>query len=100
MLITRISRMGRPYPDHIIGTCISKNSFEVGDEVAKQFDEAFVSFNNTKQKHFVDLKAANLKQLQDFGIPLAQIEIAETCTVLNNDSYFSYRKVDRKIKTI
>ena len=79
-----------------IGTCISKNAFEVGNEVAEQFDNAFVHFNETKQKHYVDLKAANLQQLQGFGIPISQIEIAETCTVLNNDSYFSYRKENGK----
>jgi len=79
-----------------IGTCISKNAFEVGNEVAEQFDNAFVQFNETKQKHYVDLKAANLQQLQGFGVPLTQIEIAETCTVINNDSYFSYRKENGK----
>lgn len=79
-----------------IGTCISKNAFEVGKEVAEQFDAAFVQFNEIKQKHFIDLKAANLYQLQAFGIPLVQIEIAETCTVLNNDNYFSYRKENGK----
>lgn len=79
-----------------IGTCISKNAFEVGSEVAKEFDAEFVQFNETKQKHFVDLKAANLQQLQQFGVPISQIEIAETCTVLNNDSYFSYRKENGK----
>lgn len=79
-----------------IGTCISKNAFEVGNEVAEQFDNTFVHFNETKQKHYIDLKAANLQQLQQFGIPHSQIEIAETCTVLNNDSYFSYRKENGK----
>jgi len=79
-----------------IGTCISKSAFEVGNDVAEQFDNAFVQFNETKQKHYVDLKAANLQQLQSFGIPISQIEIAETCTVLNNDSYFSYRKENGK----
>jgi len=79
-----------------IGTCISKNAFEVGKEVAEQFDAAFVQFNETKQKHYVDLKAANLEQLQNFGIPFSQIEIAETCTVLNNEDYFSFRKENGK----
>jgi YfiH family protein len=79
-----------------IGTCISKNAFEVGNEVAEQFDNTFVQFNETKQKHYIDLKAANLQQLQKFGIPSSQIEIAETCTVINNESYFSYRKENGK----
>lgn len=79
-----------------IGTCISKNAFEVGNEVAEQFDKVFVQFNETKQKYFIDLKAAILQQLESFEIPLSQIEIAETCTVLNNDNYFSYRKENGK----
>lgn len=75
-----------------IGTCISFAAFEVGEEVAKEFDAAFVRFDNEKQKYFVDLKAANLKQLMEFGIPSSQIEISEKCTMLNNGEYFSYRK--------
>ncbi len=75
-----------------IGTCISYESFEVGEEVASQFDKQFVRFDESKQKYFVDLKSDNEQQLKSFGIPSSQIEIAKTCTVINNDEYFSYRK--------
>lgn len=74
-----------------IGTCISFGAFEVGPEVAEQFEEQFVRYDTDKQKHFVDLKGANLSQLLAFGMPENQIEISKKCTVLNNDKYFSYR---------
>ena len=75
-----------------VGTCISYESFEVGEEVASQFDKKFVRFDEAKQKYFVDLKSDNELQLKAFGIPSSQIEMAKTCTVMNNDEYFSYRK--------
>lgn len=75
-----------------IGTCISECSFEVGEEVAAQFNTAFVQWNKDKQKHFVDLKKANKAQLLDAGVPVRQIEVSPFCTVLNNDEFFSYRK--------
>lgn len=77
-----------------IGTCISENSFEVGEEVAMLFDKQFV----VKQKHkwHVNLKEANKSQLMQFGLPTNQIEISEHCTVINNNNYFSYRKENGK----
>lgn len=75
-----------------IGTCISKQAFEVNTDVAEQFENEFVLYNSEKNKYYVDLKSANHKQLKGFGIPTKQIEVASTCTVLNNNRYFSYRK--------
>jgi YfiH family protein len=69
-----------------IGPCISLEHFEVGDEVAEQFE--------IKQKRgarwHVDLKLANATQLRDLGI--TQIEISNYCTVANNDVFYSHRK--------
>jgi polyphenol oxidase len=69
-----------------IGPCISLAHFEVGDEVAEQFEH--------KEKHgarwHVDLKATNAAQLQALGI--TQIEISDYCTVANNDVFYSHRK--------
>ena len=69
-----------------IGPCISLVHFEVGDEVAEQF--------NHKEKRdarwHVDLKSANVAQLQALGI--TQIEISDYCTVANNDVFYSHRK--------
>ena len=70
-----------------IGPCISFAHFEVGDEVAAQFDEAFKSRKGAKWH--VDLKAANKTQLQSLGIQ--QIEVDPACTVENNVDFFSHR---------
>jgi YfiH family protein len=70
-----------------IGPCISFAHFEVGDEVAAQFDAAFKSRKGNKWH--VDLKAANAAQLQSLGIQ--QIEIDPACTVENNADFFSHR---------
>ncbi len=70
-----------------IGPCISFAHFEVGDEVATQFDTAFKTRKGTKWH--VDLKAANAAQLLALGIE--QIEIDPACTVENNADFFSHR---------
>ena len=75
-----------------VGTCIDVCSFEVGEEVAAQFSDEFKQFNSTRNKHLVDLKAANFNQLSNFGIPQNQIETSPYSTVLNNTDYFSYRQ--------
>lgn len=69
-----------------IGPCISLAHFEVGDEVAKQFE-----FKEMRAERWhVDLKATNEAQLRALGI--SQIEISEYCTIENNDLFFSHRK--------
>lgn len=70
-----------------IGPCISLAHFEVGEEVAAQFDQAFKTRKGAKWH--VDLKAANAAQLQSVGIQ--QIEIDPACTVENNADFFSHR---------
>lgn len=75
-----------------IGTCIDECSFEVGDEVADKFDDAFRRFDAARGKYLVDLKKANQAQLLAFGVPLNQIEISPRSTVLHNEDYFSHRK--------
>ena len=69
-----------------IGPCISLAHFEVGDEVAEQFE-----FKEKRGARWhVDLKASNEAQLRNAGI--SQIEISEFCTIENNDLFFSHRK--------
>ncbi|AUD02530.1 peptidoglycan editing factor PgeF [Spirosoma pollinicola] len=74
-----------------VGTCIDDCAFEVGPDVADQFASAFKRLDKDSEKSFVDLKAANAHLLTDFGIPATQIAISPFSTVLNNDTYFSYR---------
>ena len=69
-----------------IGPCISLAHFEVGDEVAEQFE-----FKEKRGARWhVDLKASNEAHLRNVGI--SQIEISEYCTIENNDLFFSHRK--------
>ncbi len=74
-----------------IGTCIDECSFEVGEEVAEAFDEAFKRWDTERSKFFIDLKKANAAQLYAFGIPASQVEISPYSTVLHNADYFSHR---------
>lgn len=74
-----------------IGTCIDETSFEVGPEVAEQFGPDVKRTDPYTQKQYVNLKAANTRQLVDFGIPPEQIGVSAFSTVLNNEDYFSYR---------
>ena len=70
-----------------IGPCISFAHFEVGDEVAAQFDQAFKTRKGAKWH--VDLKTANAAQL--LGLGIQQIEIDPACTVEKNADFFSHR---------
>jgi YfiH family protein len=74
-----------------VGTCIDECSFEVGEEVAEQFDDEFKRFDSTLGKYLIDLKRANAAQLSAFGIPDSQIEISPYSTITHNEDYFSYR---------
>ncbi|GAB3256603.1 peptidoglycan editing factor PgeF [Larkinella harenae] len=74
-----------------VGTCIDQCSFEVGTEVAEQFDVPFKQWNADSKKYCIDLKAANMAQLETAGIPANQTEMSPYSTVLHNRDYFSYR---------
>lgn len=74
-----------------IGPCISIKHFEVGDEVAEQFEDDLKIWNLQSGKYHIDLKKANATQLEAFGIPSGQIEIAPFCTVSDNKDFFSWR---------
>lgn len=74
-----------------VGTCIDECSFEVGPDVAEQFEPALKRIDSETGKGYIDLKRANTKQLTDFGIPIGQIEVSPFSTVLHNGDFFSYR---------
>ena len=74
-----------------VGTCIDACSFEVGADVADNFNSKFKQWDDQKNKFFVDLKLANKDQLIRFGIRPENVEISPFSTVLNNEDYFSYR---------
>jgi len=75
-----------------IGACIDECSFEVGPEVAAQFNTDFKRFDPQRDRYFIDLKKSCAAQLAACGVPETQIEISPYSTILNNADYFSHRK--------
>ena len=74
-----------------VSPCISMEHFEVGPEVAAQFEDAFVHYLPGKEKPRVDLKAAIAAQLRAAGVPAEHVEVAPFCTVADRARFFSYR---------
>jgi len=74
-----------------VSPCISIMNFEVGEEVAKQFDPAFVHHSPDWRKPHVDIKACIVQQAQTAGIPSHQIAFDPACTVAEVNRFFSYR---------
>lgn len=77
-----------------ISPCISADRFEVGPEVARQFDDAVVHHPPGAAKPHVDLKQAIVRQLQTAGVKAAHIEVSPHCTASEPDRFFSYRAED------
>ena len=77
-----------------VSPCISLDAFEVGPEVAAQFDEAFVHVRDAWERPHVDLKAAITAQLRNAGVPDDAIEVSGYCTVADGEHFFSYRADD------
>jgi uncharacterized protein, YfiH family len=78
-----------------LGPCISKDAFEVGDEVKQAFTQLDVIFNNAfvKQengKYLADLHQIAQHQLASLGVTVIA-SLAE-CTYQETDKYYSYRK--------
>lgn len=74
-----------------IGTCIDENSFEVGPDVAGQFDASLLQTNPETGRTCANLKRANADLCLAMGVPASQIEVSPFSTVLHNQDYFSYR---------
>lgn len=76
-----------------IGLCC----FEVGREVASQFETLFPDRDSLRQlgpdeKTHIDLRAANLRVLRAAGVPDAQIECDAPCTCCGGQRFYSWRR--------
>jgi YfiH family protein len=74
-----------------ISPCIGMENFEVGHEVAAQFDPTFVHEIEGKAKPHIDLKGVIVQQLREAGIHLDGIEVSTQCTVADTETFFSFR---------
>ena len=73
-----------------LGPCISQKYYEVGPEVAELFDPNYIK--KIEEKLYLDLLAANLGQIKNFGIPKQNISSMGYCTYRQSDYFFSLRR--------
>ena len=78
----------------VIGPCIEGSCYEIGEEIAVQFESAFQNNHvyltkKNELKYNLDLRAANIEQLKSNGIKL--IDVVNICTMCDKD-YPSYRR--------
>jgi YfiH family protein len=73
-----------------IGPCIELPAFEVGPEVAAQFDDDLVDRSHAKPH--IDLVAAVRRQLVGAGVLPENVDRVGGCTHANADRWYSYRR--------
>jgi polyphenol oxidase len=76
-----------------LGPSIRSCCFEVGEEVATQFDDAFV--DRSQSKPHVDLIAFTISLLEARGITRDRISDSGTCTRCEGSIFHSYRRVGK-----
>jgi YfiH family protein len=67
------------------------NCYEIGPDVAQCFDEKFLK-RISETKALLDVTAANRAQLEAAGVKPSNIHVAPTCTMHQNELFFSHRK--------
>ena len=72
-----------------IGPGIGKCCFEVGDEVAEQFDQGVA---RGRERLHIDLDAANRRQLSEAGVRGDKIWNSNLCTRCEVEQFFSHRR--------
>ena len=79
-----------------IGPSISFAAFEVGPEVLSEFERVFGRDAPLRRlvsgKGHIDLRAALAMQITGAGVPTAQIESTDRCTVRDESEFFSHRR--------
>lgn len=95
----------------VIGPSICRKCFEIGEDVATEFEKAFPK--NSKdilfpldtpdgkdQKYHCDLWIANQTVLLQAGLSASHIQISRVCTCCNPELLFSHRKTQGKRGTL
>ncbi len=73
-----------------VGPSISHRNYEIGPDVAELFNSDYVLKNNGKLH--LDVLSANVDMLEEFGVPIDQIEISPYCSFKEKNLFHSYRR--------
>ncbi len=73
-----------------IAPSISQKNYEVGNEVAVQFNRKYLFYN--EGKIFLDVTTANYDKLLSAGLTDNQIQISKLCSYQNSELLHSYRR--------
>jgi polyphenol oxidase len=73
-----------------IGPSITQNNYEVGEEVAAQFDSRYSLRQDGKI--FLNVLQANIDMINNFGIDKKQMEVSQLCSYTEKDLLQSYRR--------
>ncbi len=74
-----------------IGPSAGVCCYEVGEEVASQFDEQCITRKSGSMPH-IDLKKFNKHLLLKKSVPEQNLEVSEYCTICNPELFHSYRR--------
>ncbi len=74
-----------------IGTSIKVSDYEVGEDVAMNFDKSYLMTTPTPMKWLLDLPKANMDQLLEAGLKISNIEQSKFSTFRDQEHFFSYR---------
>ena len=77
-----------------LGPSISQINYEVGEDVAQNFDEEFIL--KKKGKYYLDIKTANKKMMLDEGVKKSNIQISKLCSYEYESVLHSYRRDGQK----
>ncbi len=75
-----------------LSPCIRQCCFEVGEEVAEQFDAMEGAVDRSRERPHVDLIAVAKAQLREAGVREGRVEVIDGCTRCDPERLASYRR--------
>ncbi len=74
-----------------LSPCIRHCCFEVGEEVAREFDDLPGAVDRSRERPHVDMIAVARAQIERQGVPAGRIEVMSGCTRCEPERFASYR---------
>jgi len=75
-----------------IGPGLQKECFEVRSDVSRHFPQSFLSDHSDPEKKYLDLSGYIRRNLIEQEIETDHIETNGSCTMCNQESFYSYRR--------